>query len=267
MTDLLAGAAFAWCGAYAVLMLYFCLLAVCRSRDGFEYALSGVACAFLCAYAFCNARHYHSGAPEDSAEWLRRVLVFAGAASVLVLHATCLYAEVTRHVRRWVAGVGYGGALLSVAANTGGVVYSPHLGHRTLRFYALEYQEYRWEPRPTFTYLIVFILAVAVAILFLVVRVYLKGKREALLASLGGLVVTACVVNDILVFEGVRNTIHLSEHGMSAFALGLSCTFLSKHARRSDEVVAEGRTLGRRARALRESYERSRAEQEQEVTG
>ncbi len=264
--DLLAGAAFSWCVVYVLLAIYFGILAARRAESGADYATFAATCVLMGVYAFCNARQYHEPNAESAAQWGLRSFIVAPIASVLVLHTSLIYADIGEAVRRRILVLGYaisGGLSVSIAA---GLLHRVgEIRARTLSLAGLSYTHYQWAPTPAQPFAFAaFILSVGGSV-YLLVRAYLAGKREALLACIGGFVLLAAIVNDILVMVDVRRSVMLTEHGFSVFAFGLSYTLLARHERVSDELTLKGAELRRRARHLRKAYEELRAAQEELV--
>ncbi|MBL8722346.1 MAG: hypothetical protein JNL79_40565 [Myxococcales bacterium] len=262
--ELLAGAAFSWCVVYVLLATYFAILAA--RRGGLGYGAFAIACALASGYAFCNAQQYHQVDPVRSATWGLRGFVMALGASALILHTCLIYAEVSAAARRrWALlanGAALGCAVLAVAGafHQVGVVRS-----RTLNLGGLQYLHHNFAGRAPQWLAQAVLLGCIAGSVTLLVRAYLAGKREALLACLGGFVIVATTVNDVLVLNEVTRAIFLSEHGFSAFAFGLSYTLLARHERLSDELTLKGAELRRRARHLRKAYEELRAAQQELV--
>lgn len=264
--DLLAGAAFSWCVVYVLLAIFFAILAARRSA-GPDYATFAATCVVMGVYAFCNAFQYHERDPISAARWGMRAFVVAPIGAMLVLHTSLIYGEVEEALRRRVVVLGYAiSAGLSVSIAAG-------LMHKVGEYRALElklgrliqYNHYQWVPTPAQPIAFVaFVAAVAVSV-YLLARAYLAGKREALLACIGGFVLLAAIVNDILIMVRKQHTPMLAEHGFSVFAFGLSYTLLARHERVSDELTLKGAELRRRARHLRKAYEELRAAQEELV--
>jgi signal transduction histidine kinase len=262
--ELLAGAAFTWCAVYVLLGAFFVILAARRPDGGTDYALFAGACVLVGLYAFCNGRQYQTQDPGPAATWGFRAFLFAPLASAVILHVTSVYADLQDR-RRLVFGT-YGAALLVLLLAASGRMHQIGVVRaRALSLGPIHYVHQQWAPRPLqFLGHALFLFSVATT-LFLLVRAYVAGKREALLACLGGFVLLAATVNDVLLLEQVHRSIYLSEHGFSAFAFGLSYTLLARHERVAGELTLKGAELRRRTRQLRKAYEELRAAQEELV--
>jgi len=263
--ELLAGAAFAWCAAYVLLATYFAVLAGQTPREGRELALFAAACMFVGAYAFCCGEHYHSAEPVASAIWMRRALLVAPLAGAVMVHTALLYAEVDEKRRKWALPLVYSLAVVSLAINASDFAFDSTTRARVVAFGPISYVDHQFRARPLAHLGELFSFACMMTIVVLLVRSYLSGKREALIACIGGFFLSACLINDLLVFNHVHRGILLAEHGFSALAFGFSYTLLARHARVSEELVEKGAELRRRARQLRRSYEELREAQEELV--
>jgi len=262
--DLLAGAAFAWCSVYVLLAAYFGILGGRGGDEGRGYLLFSGACLLIGAYAFCGGMHLHVLDPNRAAEWGWREMSFAPLVPACIMGVVGSYAELAPRPRRTLFGVMLAGGVAGTALNQAGALTRIGvLRDRLLSLAGIVYADHAWVPRAAMKGLHAFILGSVFVILAVLIRAYLAGKREALLACLGGFVITACIVNDVLVQNDVYRGIYLSEHGFSAFAFGLSYTLLARHARVSEELTAKGAELRRRARHLKRSYEELRAAQEE----
>lgn len=262
--ELLAGAAFTWCAVYVLLAAFFVILAARRSDGGTEYAVFAGACVLAGVYAYCNARQYHAADGNVAAQWGFRAFLFAPLASAVILHCTSLYADLGDR-RRLVVGTYVAALIVLLLAATGQMHRIGAVETRELSIGSLRYSHHYWGQKPLqFLGHALFLFSVGTTLLLLV-RAYIAGKREALLACLGGFVLLASTINDVLVVQGIHHSIFLSEHGFSAFAFGLSYTLLARHERVAGELTLKGAELRRRTRQLRKAYEELRAAQEELV--
>jgi hypothetical protein len=264
--DLLAGAAFSWCVVYVLLAIFFAILAARREGGGTDYATFAATCVFMGFYSFCNARQYHDVDPVTAARWGMRGFSVAPIAAMLVLHTCLLYGGVTEPQRRRIVVLGYAVAAgVAISIGAGLLHRVGELRPRELSLAGIRYTHQQWTPSAAQPIAFVFFIVCVGGSVFLLVRSYLAGKREALLACIGGFVQLAAILNDILVMLDAQRTVLLSEHGFSIFSFGLSYTLLARHERVSDELTLKGAELRRRARHLRKAYEELRAAQEELV--
>ncbi|MGZ3448621.1 MAG: two-component system sensor histidine kinase NtrB [Polyangiales bacterium] len=262
--ELLAGAAFTWCAVYVLLAGFFVILAARRPDSGIEYAFFSGACVLVGLYAFCNGKQYQTVEEMRSAQWGFRAFLFAPLATAVILHVTAVYADVAN--RKRLVGGSYAAALLVLILAASGRMHRIGTVHtRELSLGSLHYFHHQWASTPVQVFSHAFFLFSVATTLVLLVRAYVAGKREALLACIGGFVLLGTTINDVLLLEGVHHSIYLSEHGFSAFAFGLSYTLLARHERVAGELTLKGAELRRRARQLRKAYEELRAAQEELV--
>ncbi len=263
--DLLAGAAFSWCVVYVLLAVFFAILASRRPDGGSEYATFATACVLVGGYAFCNAQQCHLLDPVEAARWGSRGQLFAGPAVALIVHVSVMYAELEQRMRVRVLVAAYAGMVVIVLATALGLTHLTTVSAQSMTAFGVAFKHHRFDPGPARIVVdLLFLLGIG-GTLALLVRAYLRGKREALLACLGGIILLATAINDVLVVESLHRSIYLSEHGFSAFAFGLSYTLLARHERVSDELTKKGAELRRRAKQLRRAYEELRAAQEELV--
>jgi signal transduction histidine kinase len=262
--DLLAGAAFSWFIVYVLLAIYFAILAARRPDGGADYATFAATCVIVGIYAFCNGQRYHITDPMRSSMWGQRALIVAPLATALALHTSALYAGLDDAIRKRVMTVAYVGAVALALATAGGFLH--HVGEvesHSLGFGTVRYTHFHYRATPLQTISLVLLLGFVIGIVYLLVRAYLSGKREALIGCLGTFVMLAAVANDVLIAMHVHKGLFLSVHGYSALAFGLSYTLLARHERVSDELTLKGAELRRRAKQLRKAYEELRAAQQE----
>ncbi len=108
------------------------------------------------------------------------------------------------------------------------------------------------------------IVAVA-AVLVLLARAYLGGRRDALAVVVGATVLLATLINDTGVSTGAFTTGYLVDAGLAAFVVGLATTPSARYAVVGHELEKRTRELRTRTRELRRSYEELRAAQEELV--
>jgi signal transduction histidine kinase len=109
-------------------------------------------------------------------------------------------------------------------------------------------------------------LLVAVsAVLVLVARAYLGGRREALGLVVGATMLLATALNDVGVAAGVLTTGYLVDAGLAAFVVGIASVPSARYAAATVELERLRRELRTRTRELRKSYEELRTAQEELV--
>jgi signal transduction histidine kinase len=108
-------------------------------------------------------------------------------------------------------------------------------------------------------------VAAAAAVLVIVARAYLSGRREALAVVVGTTVLLATTINDVGVASGAFTTGYLVDAGLVAFVVGIASTPSARYATVTVELERRTRELRTRTRELRRSYEELRAAQEELV--
>ncbi|HEY3818348.1 MAG TPA: ATP-binding protein [Polyangiaceae bacterium] len=103
------------------------------------------------------------------------------------------------------------------------------------------------------------------AVLVIIARAYLAGRREALAVVVGATVLLATVINDVGVASGAFTTGYLVDAGIAAFVVGIATTPSARYAFVSVELERRTRELRTRTRELRRSYEELRTAQEELV--
>jgi signal transduction histidine kinase len=103
------------------------------------------------------------------------------------------------------------------------------------------------------------------AVLVVVARAYLTGRREALAVVVGTTVLLATVINDVGVASGAFATGYLVDAGLVAFVLGVATTPSARYAAVTLDLERRTKELRGRTRELRRSYEELRAAQEELV--
>jgi signal transduction histidine kinase len=103
------------------------------------------------------------------------------------------------------------------------------------------------------------------AVLVIVARAYLAGRREALAVVVGTTVLLATAINDLGVASGAFTTGYLVDAGIAAFVVGIATTPSARYALVGLELERRTRELRTRTRELRRSYEELRTAQEELV--
>jgi signal transduction histidine kinase len=103
------------------------------------------------------------------------------------------------------------------------------------------------------------------AVLVVVARSYLGGRREALAIVVGTTVLLATAINDLGVASGAFTTGYLIDAGLCVFVVGLATTPSARYAFATSELERRTKELRTRTRELRRSYEELRTAQEELV--
>jgi signal transduction histidine kinase len=108
-------------------------------------------------------------------------------------------------------------------------------------------------------------VATAAAVLVLVARAYLAGRREALAVVVGTTVLLATALHDAGAAVGAFATGYLLDAGIAAFVVGIATTPNARYALVAVDLERRTQELRTRTRELRRSYEELRAAQEELV--
>jgi signal transduction histidine kinase len=103
------------------------------------------------------------------------------------------------------------------------------------------------------------------AVLVLMARTYLQGRREALAIVVGATVLLATLTNDVGVAAGMFASGYLVDAGLAALAIGIATTPSARYAVVTKELELRSKELRTRTRELRRSYEELRTAQEELV--
>jgi signal transduction histidine kinase len=103
------------------------------------------------------------------------------------------------------------------------------------------------------------------AVLVLVARTYLQGRREAIAIVVGATVLLATLTNDVGVAAGMFPSGYLVDAGLAALVVGIATTPSARYAVVSKELELRSKELRTRTRELRRSYEELRTAQEELV--
>jgi signal transduction histidine kinase len=108
-------------------------------------------------------------------------------------------------------------------------------------------------------------VAASVALIVIVARVYLAGRKEALAVVMGATVWLATLINDFGVASGSLTTGYLVDAGLAALVVAIMSTRSARFMAVTRELERRTSELRTRSRELRRSYEELRAAQEELV--
>jgi signal transduction histidine kinase len=263
--DLLAGAAFAECGVYACLAIYFGLFSLRPAPERREYALFALACTAVAFYAAFVGLHFRARDDARAALWVTRTVWPALIVSAASLHVTLSYAELEPRLRRPITLATWGIAASLGVAHGAGAFFSGGIRRREVLLGSLTHVSRWFEPRPAIFALNGFFVLCAALVVAMLVKALRDGKREAWFALAGATAIAVAVVNDVLIADGVVQGVTGTEHAFAMFAFGLSYTLLARHARFAEALDAKAGELRKRAQKVRRAYEELRAAQEELV--
>lgn len=252
ISSFLCGMLAAWTLAQIAIGAFF-VLAYALGRREVEYLLFGLLC-FTLAVATAGIA-YGYGANTGTSWLLSTPVTHSGAiaAAALNLHFVMRYAR--RREARGVAVAAYAlGAIFEVFLLSGHwwKPHSPHIVVSSVFGYGVAHVVAT--PTPVaigFYSLAVVELAASVAVL---VVAYRAGRREALFSLLGGVVVMATVVNDMLLVSGKVHSIYLLPQGFLVYAFAVGSTLLVRYRHTAGELEVAASHLRQRTEELRHSH-------------
>jgi signal transduction histidine kinase len=106
-------------------------------------------------------------------------------------------------------------------------------------------------------------VAASIAVIVIVARLYLAGRKEALAVVMGATVLLATLVNDFGVMSGALTTGYLVDAGLAAFVVAIMSTRSARFTAVTLELDRRTKELRTRTSELRRSYEDLRAAQEE----
>lgn len=261
--DLLASAIAASAAVYVFASLFFAFAFLRRQADA-EYGVFAVLCIALAENAAGTMLGMRAGSPHgalvgEQVGWVGLLAAFA-----MLVHFGLRYRGTRPDVR--VLAPVYVAAAAFVALDARGMLHdASRVGtqHVLLRGIEVDYHGTPLSPAGLVAYALGGVAVTAV--LVLVARAYLAGKREALAVVIGTTALLATVINDVGVASGVFSTTYLVNAGFVAFVFAVSTTFTSRYAAVYRELERRTKELRTRTRELRRSYEELRAAQEELV--
>jgi signal transduction histidine kinase len=252
---LLSGILAGWAATQIVLGVYL-VLAGSMERREVEYLLFGLSC-FALAMTSAGAAWIYFGGKASWTHGMMLLHVGAIAASALNLHFAMCYSGM-RPSRRLLAGL-YSLAAIFELFNVSGRWWVPGVWHRRhTRLLGFEWSGYT--QRPTALALTFYALAaVAVAAgLVLLYRAYRSGRKEALPALLGGLVVLPAMGNDVAIVWRELGSICLVPHAFWFYALPVAGTLLARYRAAAGELELKETVLRLKTEQLQQSTEQLR---------
>ena len=259
--ELIAGVVSATIALYAFVGFFFVAIRIRRPEEG-EYGVFGALCFALAAEAGARVAGLHAATPEEVLSAARLGCVALIAAFVLLCHFAFEYARIKSRNRAVIVPYAVGavfevlnarGLLHDTSRLTDGrgggegalILRAPVTG-LGLSMYG-------------------FGVVVVIAVLVILARAYLAGRREAITVVVGATVVLATLINDLGFAAGKFATTYLVEVGFVALLAGVASTVVSRYAIGARELGRRTSELRTRTRELRRSYEELRAAQEELV--
>ncbi len=253
ITSFLSGLLAAWAVAQVALGAFFCL-AFAFGRREVEYLLFGLTTLALAVatagtsweYAALDVPEYHLAAAMSALGLMAAVPVH--------LHFLLFYVR-HRHTRRIAVGA-YLVASVFVALRLSGYWFEP-ASAKTAVAHILDFEVVYFSVglRPhalAFFVLTGVTLVVGSVLLF---RVFRAGRREALFAFLGSVVLLLATVNDVALVAGVtHNSLYLWPHAFLVYASALASTLLYRYRSAAGQLEETALSLRERIAELQHSY-------------
>jgi signal transduction histidine kinase len=262
--DLLASAVAASAAVYSFAGVFFAFAYLRRKSDA-EHGILALMCLALAESAagtFLGLRDGGSARAVllgEQVSWVGLIAAFA-----MIVHFGLRYLGVRASMRT--LGPLYGaGAVLELLDARGLLHDVSRLGQHRVWLRGVEVEHYG-TPLSGAGIAAYALGGVAVAaVLVIVARAYLAGRRDALAIVIGTTALLATVINDLGVALGAFSTTYLVNAGFVVFIVAASTTFTSRHAAVYAELERRTKELRTRTRELRRSYEELRAAQEELV--
>lgn len=252
MSHFLSGLLAAWGFATLALGLFF-VLAYLWGRREFEYLVFGILCgtvALAIAGMAFTYGHANLAVRLGAARVTLMGTIFAGT---LNLHFVMIYARISR--AHQIAGGLYALGVLFQILNWGGWWWAPEgFSLRTSQVFGYEVVHNDYDlTTPARAFYIVGALQYGASIVLLA-QAYRAGRREALSALIGALLLGAAIANDLGLVSGlVRNTIYLYPHVFLVYGFGVATTLLLRYRTTAGQLEQTVTNLQVRTEELRRS--------------
>jgi signal transduction histidine kinase len=258
--ELIAGVVSATIALYAFVGFFFVAVRIRRPEEN-EYGVFGALCFALAAEAGARVAGLHAATPEEVLSAARLGCVALIASFVLLCHFAFEYARLKSRNRAVI--VPYAVGAVFEVLNARGLLHDAArltdgrggegavLGRAPINALGLSMYGFG--------------VVVVIAVLVILARAYLAGRREAITVVVGATVVLATLINDLGFAAGKFATTYLVEVGFVALLAGVASTLVSRYAIGARELGRRTGELRTRTRELRRSYEELRAAQEELV--
>ena len=252
MSFFLSGLLSAWCFATVALGLFF-VLAYLWGRREFEYLIFGILCGTV-ALTIAGLASTYAHADLASRILSTRVTmmgtIFAGT---LNLHFVMIYARIPR--AHHIAGAMYALGVFFQIMNWGGWWWQEDgIGMRSSYVFGYEIVHNAFQLSTAARTFYIFGAAQYGASIVLLALAYRTGRREALSALVGALLLGAAIANDIGLVTGVlENTLYLYPHVFLVYGFGVATTLLLRYRSTAGQLEQTVTNLQVRTEELRRS--------------
>jgi signal transduction histidine kinase len=237
-------------------------------RSDSEYLPFGLLALCLALHTGLMAAAYYGAVDPAQGTPSRLLLDLLAATSKialpLLLHYALRYGGVRREWRVMVPAYGVTGLFLLMIA-AGAWWRQLPATFSTQRVFGMEVHQLPVTITKPAYFFYVMVAGVAVYVVFLHGRTYLRGRREGLTAFIGSIVLVATMVNDAALGTGLYPTVPLVPLGYFVLALGVSATFVARLGILSTALERRTTELHQRSEELRQSCEQLEQTQQELV--
>ncbi|MBW2524476.1 MAG: hypothetical protein JRI23_09885 [Deltaproteobacteria bacterium] len=246
----------------------FFIRAWMRRRADAEYFLFGLLTLCLAVHTALMALGYYQAAFPDAGLSVRLLLdglaTTSKVALPLLLHFAVRYARLERTRRLLIPVYGVTAAFLVVIFAGGWWAEVPS-SFTTQLVFGLEIHQLAVKVTPIAYPWYALVAAVVVAVIGLLARTVIRGRREATMALVGAVVLALTMVNDAAQGMGLVATVPLIPIGYLALALGTSLTLVTRYGITSAQLEERSEELRASCEQLQASYAELERTQQQLV--
>ena len=253
ITPFLSGLLAAWAAAQVALGAFFCLAFAFGRREG-EYLLFGLTTLSLAVATAGTSWEYAS---LDVFEYrAAAVLTAVGLMAAVPTHLHFLLFYSRRRRTHRIAVGAYLVAAVFLVLRLGGYWFRPGTEKAVVaRLFDYEVVYFNIGLQPQAFAFFVMTAATLVVGSVLLFRVYRLGRREALFAFLGSVVLLLATVNDVALVAGAtHDSIYLWPHAFLVYAAALASTLLYRYRSAAGQLEETALSLRERIAELQHSY-------------
>lgn len=246
-----AGVFAAWVAVFIALSAYFALAYRMR-RSEVDYLVFALLTFTLAAYSVACSLLYLTPDPARALGPATLMTTSGILAVALSLHFALLLGGVRRHWQYAAPMYAFSAVSAVICAMDHWFVVSTAHQEATHLFGAEVWTVRAEVTRYASAYYAVATVSMIVTTA-LVARAYLRGRREALGALIGALVLCGAGISDITSTLRITHVMHLVPHGYVVFAFGVACTLLVRYSRMGTELAKRSDDLEQRSEELARS--------------
>jgi signal transduction histidine kinase len=246
-----------------VLLGAFFALAYALARRATEYRLFALICATLAVGTFGMAMVYGASEAEG---WERgSVVTHVGVILAVALNSDFVLRFVGAAWRRNGALAGYALAALFLMHLLFGSWWSSPPVVSPISVFGWTVHHVTQQPSALAILFYVVASAQQIATVGVLGAAVRGGRRDALPALIGAVIVTSTAVHDSLIVPGIVRSVFLLPHGFMAYALGVAATLVFRYQGTSEALERTAASLEQRTRELDLSYDALRHVQDELV--